>query len=143
MISLIPLEPTPTTMASLGPLKTLIVDDADLVRFHLRLLLEPLPGLLIAGEATDVPDAIRAFQETQPDLVVLDLHMPSGSGLEVLQYLRASGSQCTVIILSGAMSPTLDELCRKAGADHCLHKATDFERVRDIVNELTVRDASH
>jgi DNA-binding NarL/FixJ family response regulator len=137
MISLIPLETTPASMRAPRPLRALLVDDADLVRFHLRLLLEPLPGLVIAGEATDVPDAIRAFQQTRPDLVVLDLQMPSGSGVEVLQYIRASGSRCTVIILSGAMSPTLDALCRQAGADHCLHKATDFERVRDVVIELT------
>jgi two-component system LytT family response regulator len=66
-------------------IRTLIVDDEALAREGIRTLLTDEPGVEIAGEAVDGPDAVRAIQTLAPDLVFLDVQMPGFDGFQVLQ----------------------------------------------------------
>lgn len=65
-------------------IRTLIVDDEALAREGIRTLLSDEPGVEIAGEAVDGPDAVRAIQKLVPDLVFLDVQMPGFDGFQVL-----------------------------------------------------------
>jgi two-component system LytT family response regulator len=68
-------------------LRVLIVDDARLARSELRTLLAAIPWVACVGEADDVPAAREAILREQPDLVLLDVQMPSGEGFDVLEGL--------------------------------------------------------
>lgn len=69
-------------------LRVLIVDDARLARTELRTLLAAIPWVACVGEADDVPAAREAILREQPDLVLLDVQMPSGDGFDVLEGLE-------------------------------------------------------
>lgn len=69
-------------------LRVLIVDDARLARQELRTLLSAWPWVQCVGEADDVPAARAAITTLAPDLVLLDVQMPSGSGFDVLDGLE-------------------------------------------------------
>jgi len=69
-------------------LRVLIVDDARLARSELRTLLAAIPWVACVGEADDVPAAREAILREQPDLVLLDVQMPSGEGFDVLDGLE-------------------------------------------------------
>ena len=69
-------------------LSVLIVDDARLARSELRTLLAAIPWVDCVGEADDVPAARDAILREQPDLVLLDVQMPSGEGFDVLDGLE-------------------------------------------------------
>jgi len=71
-----------------APLRVLIVDDARLARRELRTLLAAIPWVECVGEADDVPAAREAILREQPDLVLLDVQMPSGEGFDVLDGLE-------------------------------------------------------
>ncbi|MBK0024747.1 response regulator transcription factor [Stenotrophomonas sp. S48] len=71
-----------------GMLRVLIVDDARLARQELRTLLSAWPWVQCVGEADDVPAARAAIATLAPDLVLLDVQMPSGSGFDVLDGLE-------------------------------------------------------
>jgi two-component system LytT family response regulator len=71
-----------------GMLRVLIVDDARLARQELRTLSSALPWVQCVGEADDVPAAREAITTLAPDLVLLDVQMPSGSGFDVLDGLE-------------------------------------------------------
>lgn len=73
-----------------APLRVLIVDDARLARQELRTLLSALPWVDCVGEADDVPAAREAIARLRPDVVLLDVQMPSGSGFDVLDGLAAA-----------------------------------------------------
>ncbi|MGL4693314.1 MAG: LytR/AlgR family response regulator transcription factor, partial [Stenotrophomonas maltophilia] len=68
--------------------RVLIVDDARLARRELRTLLAAIPWVECVGEADDVPAAREAILREQPDLVLLDVQMPSGEGFDVLDGLE-------------------------------------------------------
>lgn len=69
-------------------LRVLIVDDARLARSELRTLLAAIPWVACVGEADDVPAAREAILRERPDLVLLDVQMPSGEGFDVLEGLE-------------------------------------------------------
>lgn len=71
-------------------LRVLIVDDTRLARQELRTLLAGLPDVECIGEADDVPAAQAAIAKLRPDLVLLDIQMPSGTGFDVLDGLDSS-----------------------------------------------------
>ena len=72
------------------PLRVLIVDDTRLARQELRTLLADLADVECVGEADDVPAAQAAIEKLQPDLVLLDIQMPSGTGFDVLEGLDSA-----------------------------------------------------
>ena len=69
--------------------RVLIVDDHSLFRAGVRAELEP--HLPVAGEAGTVAEAVSAIERTQPDVVLLDVHMPDGGGVAVIRRVAGSG----------------------------------------------------
>jgi DNA-binding NarL/FixJ family response regulator len=78
--------------------RVLIVDDHTLFRSGVRAELEPL--LEVAGEAGTVEEAVRAISEHEPDVVLLDVHMPDGGGVEVIRRSAEAGERPTFLALS-------------------------------------------
>jgi two-component system, LytTR family, response regulator len=79
-------------------IRTLIVDDSPLVREGIRLLLEPEKDIEIVGEAADGASAIAAVSRLRPDLMFLDVQMPTCDGFEVLEQAVSPG--CAVIFVT-------------------------------------------
>jgi two-component system LytT family response regulator len=71
-------------------LRVLIVDDTRLARQELRTLLATMPDVDCIGEADDVPAAQAAIERLRPDVVLLDIQMPSGTGFDLLERLDAA-----------------------------------------------------
>lgn len=80
----------------------LIVDDHPMIRSAVSMLLEG-SEFTVAASASNTQSALEAIRERDPELVILDLAMPGGSGLEVLRRLRADGDRRPVIILTAAI----------------------------------------
>jgi DNA-binding NarL/FixJ family response regulator len=80
--------------------RVLLVDDHDLFRTGLRNLLEEEGGVRVAGEATNGSEAVRLVRELAPDVVVMDLNMPSMSGVEATRHITALSPLTRVIVLT-------------------------------------------
>lgn len=90
-------------------MKILIADDHPMIRTAIEVLLRDT-GLTIAGSATTGAEAMRALDELKPDLLLLDLQMPEGSGMDVLRAVRSSGRRLRVVLLTaGIEDPALME----------------------------------
>jgi DNA-binding NarL/FixJ family response regulator len=81
-------------------LRVLLVDDHDLFRTGLRNLLEEHGGVDVAGEAADGAQAVRLVRELAPDVVVMDLNMPTMSGVEATRHINALSPLTRVIVLT-------------------------------------------
>ncbi|MHA7280027.1 response regulator [Arthrobacter sp. MDT2-2] len=82
------------------PIKVLLADDQPLLRMGFRLILEGEPDLVIAGEASTGSEAVRLAAELSPDVVLMDVRMPQGDGIEATRRITASGSPARIIILT-------------------------------------------
>ena len=123
-------------------LKVLIADDSELLRERLTRLLSAIEGIEVAGEAPDGATALQQVQVLKPDVLILDLRMPGGSGIEVLQQIRQKGGRIKVIILTSFPYPQYRESCLAAGADYFFDKSEELELVRETLLQLRVEDHS-
>jgi DNA-binding NarL/FixJ family response regulator len=82
------------------PVRLLLVDDHEVVRTGLRTFLELQEDMRVVGEAGTGERALALVPSVRPDIVLLDLHLPGLSGVEVVQRLRASHPDVKVVVLT-------------------------------------------
>ncbi|ONI86631.1 two-component system response regulator [Saccharothrix sp. ALI-22-I] len=122
--------------------RTLVVDDDFAVAAVHRGFLESLPEFTVVGEAHGGGEALRAVEALRPDLVMLDIHLPDMSGLEVLARLRARpGPPIDVIAVTAARERETVRQAMSRGVDHYLVKpftrAAFLDRMREYLARRT------
>lgn len=81
-------------------IRVMIVDDHSMVRMGLAGLLAMEPDIQVVAEAEDLDQAVAAFSEHRPDVTLMDVRMPGGSGLEALERIRTIAPAARVVMLS-------------------------------------------
>jgi DNA-binding NarL/FixJ family response regulator len=109
-----------------------IADDSHIVREHLVTMLEELAGIEVVGQADNVAEAINGISKLRPDAVILDILMPGGSGIEVLENIKQAGAGPLVIILTNYPYPVYRQKCMQAGADFFLDKSSEFDQIPEL-----------
>ena len=107
-----------------------ICDDAPGYRLLLRTVLEPR-GAEVVGEASDGRMCVERVVDAQPDLVLLDLKMPGGDGMEALPELRRRVPDAKVVVLTTAPAAEVEEQTRRLGATGFIQKPTDITGLPD------------
>ena len=82
------------------PIRVLIADDHALVRAGIRALVEKIEGIVVVGEAGKGSEAIAMVRELKPNLMLLDITMPDGSGFDVLEHVTKRFPDIKVIVLT-------------------------------------------
>ena len=120
--------------------RVLIVDDHQLFRAGVRAELEPL--LEIAGEASGVEEAVTAIGQHAPDVVLLDVHMPNGGGIEVIRR-TAAGSASPPCFLALSVSDAAEDVIAviRAGARGYVTKNISGEELAEAVRRVHDGDA--
>jgi len=121
-------------------IKVLVVDDQTLVRSGFRLILDAQPDIAVVGEAADGAEALALAAQTEPDVVLMDLRMPTMDGIEATRRLLAQPAPPRVLVLT---TFDLDEHvydAMKAGASGFLLKDVRPEQLADAVRAVTSGD---
>ncbi len=120
--------------------RVLIVDDHQLFRSGVRAELEPL--LEIAGEAGGVDEALEAIERTSPDVVLVDVHMPDGGGVEVIRRTAAL-TDTPPCFLALSVSDAAEDVIAviRAGARGYVTKNISGEELADAVRRVHDGDA--
>jgi two-component system CitB family response regulator len=133
-------------------IRVLVVDDDFAVAGVHRAYLESMPGFTVVAEAHSARQALRAVDELDPDLVLLDIYLPDMSGLEVLRRLRArpDGQDLDVIAITAAREVETVRAAMAGGVAHYLIKPFTLELFRERLHgyaaqrrELRRRTARH
>ncbi|ETK33245.1 response regulator transcription factor [Microbispora corallina] len=119
--------------------RVLIVDDHRLFRSGVRAELGP--SIQVIGEAEDVESAVAAIAELQPDVVLLDVHMPGGGGQEVLRRVLGSGSPVRFLALS--VSDAAEDVIGviRGGARGYVTKTINGTELTDAITRVSEGDA--
>jgi two-component system response regulator NreC len=116
-----------------GRIRVLLADDHRLVRAGLRVLLGTQPDIEVVGEAGDGEETVVETQRLRPDIVLMDLAMPKGGGLEATKRIAESGLPARVLILTAqAEAQYLLPVLRVGGSGFLLKDAADEELVEAI-----------
>ncbi len=92
-----------------------------------------VPGVDVVGVASDVTSAVDGFLHLQPDVTILDMRLPGGSGMEVLERIKRDDPDAVVIILTNYPFQQYRERCLQLGAEYFLDKSTQWDQVPQIV----------
>jgi DNA-binding NarL/FixJ family response regulator len=119
--------------------RVLIVDDHELFRAGVRGQLEP--GMEVVGEAAGVDDAVRLIEQTAPDVVLLDVHMPDGGGVAVLE--RAAELDTVPRFLALSASDAAEDVIAviRAGARGYVTKSISASDLHDAIERVRGGDA--
>jgi DNA-binding NarL/FixJ family response regulator len=117
-------------------LKVFISDDSATVRERLVTMALDLPAIAVVGQAQDVPGSLHAIDQTRPDVVILDIRMPGGNGIEVLRRLKKMNPAPKVIMLTNFAYVQYRTKCAEAGADFFFDKSTEFDKLPQALEEV-------
>ena len=125
------------------PVRVVVVDDAEDLRFLLRLQFDRDPRFTVVGEAGDGRAAIDLAALEQPDLMILDRQMPGLGGLEAMPEIRSVSPKTAIILYTANADPGTCQAALDAGALHVLEKAGSGGRiVENLVGALVSRSMS-
>lgn len=117
-------------------MRVLIADDSDVLVERLRSGLAALTGIEIVGHASNVADAAKEIRRAKPEVVILDIPMPGGSGIDVLKGLVEDELDRIVIVLSNYDHELYRKRCLKRGARFSFNKSAEFHKVAEVLQHL-------
>src|SRR5437660_12769570 len=116
--------------------RILLCDDHEVVREGLRGLISRQEGMIVVGEAGTVAEAIDAAARSKPDVVIMDVRLPDGSGVEACRAIREARSESKVIMLTSYADDEALFASIIAGASGYLLKQTRGQAVVDAVTAV-------
>ncbi len=117
-------------------LRILIADDSAVVRDRLGHMVSQVASVGIVHQARDVAGTLAALRDEVLDLLILDIQMPGGSGLDVLRVAKQNSPAPIVIMLTDYPYPQYKEKCLELGADHFFSKSTNSTVLLTLIENL-------
>lgn len=120
--------------------KILIIDDETLIRQSLRKICEDEGfNVITAGSAVK---ALRAIEESPPDIVILDIYLPDANGIDLLKTLKQTYPNLVIITITGKADIHSAVEAMKAGSIDYLEKPIDFEKLKNILKKIEKKSVS-
>lgn len=110
-------------------MRVLIADDSSIVRGRMATLLTDVEEVEIVGEAQDVPEAVESVTRLKPDLVILDIQMPGGTGIDALEKIKRDKPAPIVMMFSNDSYSRYRQRCMELGADYFFDKSTEVDKL--------------
>jgi DNA-binding NarL/FixJ family response regulator len=119
----------------------LIVDNHPVSRAGLRLIFETTPDFQVIGDASSGQQAIQFCQEVVPDVILMDINMPNGNGIEATEVLHRQFPQIIIIAVSAFRHEEMQQEIMRAGASGYMSKETDFVDMIKQIEEIIGRNS--
>ena len=127
-------HPAPATTPA--PVKILIVDDHPSVREGLALRISLHADLEVCGEAESEDQAVALVKQLKPDLVLVDISLKSGHGLELIKRIRSLDPTVKMLVISGFQESLYAERACRAGAMGYLNKQESSDRMIEAIRTV-------
>jgi DNA-binding NarL/FixJ family response regulator len=129
------------TVPAVNPVRVVLVDDAEDVRFMVRMRLEREADFVVVGEAADGERGVQVVAEHHPHLVLLDVTMPKMDGLAALPLIRRESPGSIVVMLSALAEDSDVALrCRALGAAGYVDKGVPINVLLEQLRTLLKRE---
>ena len=119
-------------------LKILVIEDSKLIRERLTLALSSLKENVELYLTTKMSEALICLNTKYPRVIILDLFLPDGNGIKLLEKVKKESAKTVVIVLTNFPYPQVKNKCKKLGADYFYSKENDFDKVINTVESLVL-----
>lgn len=119
-----------------GKHRVLIVDDHPIVRHGLAELIGHEPDLEVCGEAADTTEALHQVEATQPHVVIVDISLKSGHGIDLIEQIKAKDEHIRMLVSSIHDESLFAERALRAGAMGYINKQEATEKVIDAIRQI-------
>ena len=123
------------------PIRVLLVEDNDVFRQALILLLELQEGIDVVGAVSDGSAAVAACRDFRPHVAVMDFRLPGMDGVETTIAVAAECPDVSVVCLTASASPRELDALRAAGAVDCLRKDEELDVIVGAIRKAGERHA--
>jgi len=130
------MPPVADTPMVISTTRVFLVEDSELIRTRLVSMLAGVSGVDVIGHAESAADAIASILSARPDVLILDIKLKVGSGIEVLQKMKQRLPAMSVIMLTNYATEHYLKKCLGARAEYFLDKTNEFEQLRSIIEQL-------
>lgn len=122
--------------------RIIIVDDHEVVRLGLKSLLEKYPQYEVVAEASNANDAIREVENSEPDIVLMDIRLPGRSGIEACEQIKEKHPDIKVVMLTSYAEDEMLFSAIKAGASGYVLKQINSEGLVQSLDAVARGEAS-
>jgi DNA-binding NarL/FixJ family response regulator len=116
-------------------LRVLVIDDHALIREGLRRLISRDDSIHVVGEAASKREALAQISHHDPDVIVVDLHLPDGSGLDVIAWARSASQKIGIVVLTMSNMPEHVRASMQSGASAHVDKSAPISEVLQAIRE--------
>jgi two-component system response regulator DevR len=116
-------------------IRVLVIDDHALIREGLRRLISRDDSIHVVGEAASKREALAQISHHDPDVIVVDLHLPDGSGLDVIAWARSASQKIGIVVLTMSNMPEHIRASMQSGASAHVDKSAPISEVLQAIRE--------
>jgi len=117
-------------------IRVLIADDHAVLRAGLRMLLSAQPDMEVVGEAADAREAVRKAVESRADVVIMDITMPGGGGIQAIDRIRQGSPRTSVLVLTMHDDPAYARAALAAGASGHVVKEVESSELLSAIRAI-------
>ena len=121
-------------------IRVMIVDDHEVVRVGLATLLNLEPGFTVVGEASTRSDAVREAERLRPEVILMDIRLPDGSGIDACRVIRERYPECRVLFLTSYSDAKTVQEALRCDANGYLLKEVDSDYLFDAIRTVARGD---
>lgn len=129
--------PVQARRESRAMMRVLLAEDHKMVRQGTRLYLESM-GIEVIGEATNGREAVELARDLQPDVVIMDIHLPELTGIEATRRIRHDEPDIRILVLTAYDEPAYVHALLDAGADGFILKTAELSELYKALHEVAV-----
>lgn len=118
-------------------MKVIVVDDSEIVRKRIDNMLSKLEGVENVFVVSSRNEAITMLGKRKLDVAIIDIHLPEGSGIELLKYIKKYFLNMKVIMLCNSALIQYRKICYESGADFFFDKSSEFEEVSKLLLRIS------
>ena len=120
-----------------APLRVFVVEDSELIRKRIIENVSTMGGFEVVGFAESAEDAVRSISELRPDIVITDIQLKEGSGIDVVRKVRARPyvPRPRIFVLTNYAFPEYKRQCSVAGADEFFDKSSEYDRFLSLMHQ--------